>query len=323
MKSYLLGFDIGGTKCAVILGRSVGDGIEIVERRAFPTKASEGPESAFVQLEETSRAVLAAHGLTTDEIRAIGISCGGPLDMENGAIVGAPNLPGWDDISLTGRFSETLGIPTRIENDANACALAEWRWGAGRGTKHMIFLTFGTGMGAGIIIDGKLYSGAANLAGEVGHMRLAEDGPLGHGKRGSFEGFCSGGGIAEAARDAVERCRESGMLTSLCATDADIDGISANDVFEAACAGDPTAADVVRTCGRYLGRGLSILIDVLNPEAIVIGSIFARRHEILWPIAKQVIEEESLALTAKSCRVLPAELGEAIGDYAALSVAAM
>lgn len=323
MKPYLLGFDIGGTKCAVILGRSADDEIEIIERRAFPTKASEGPEAALSQLEERSKSILASHDLSADDVRAIGISCGGPLDMENGAIVGAPNLPGWDNISLTRRFSNSLGIPTRIENDANACALAEWRWGAGRGTKHMIFLTFGTGMGAGIIVDGRLYSGAGNLAGEVGHMRLAEDGPLGHGKRGSFEGFCSGGGIAEAAREAVKACWDRGDTTVLCKTADELSKITANDVFEAARSGDAVATSIVQVCGHYLGRGLSILIDILNPEAIVIGSIFARRHDILWPIAEKVITKEALPLTLKACRVLPAELGEAIGDYAALSVAAM
>ena len=131
---------------------------------------------------------------------AIGITCGGPLDSKKGLIMSPPNLPKWDKIPITKIIEDNFNVPVFLQNDANACALAEWRFGAGKGTNNMIFLTFGTGLGAGLILDGRLYAGTNNLAGEIGHIRLAKDGPLGYDKKGSFEGFCSGAGIARLAK---------------------------------------------------------------------------------------------------------------------------
>ena len=136
-------------------------------------------------------------------LKRIGISCGGPLDSKKGIIFSPPNLPGWDNVPITRILSDEFGVETALQNDANACALAEWLMGAERGHSNMIFLTFGTGMGAGLILNGRLYSGTNDLGGEVGHIRLAKTGPVGFGKAGSFEGFCSGGGIAQLAKSIV------------------------------------------------------------------------------------------------------------------------
>jgi glucokinase len=212
-------------------------------------------------------------------------------------------------------------MPALLQNDANACALAEWRWGAAKGFGNAVFLTFGTGMGAGLILGGRLYSGTCSMAGEVGHIRLAEDGPEGYGKAGSFEGFCSGGGIARLARSmALERLNAGGKA-AFCEGIDDLGRIDARRVAEAARAGDPLAAEVYRISGRFLGRGLSVIIDILNPEVIVIGSIFARCMDLLWPEAQSMLARESLSLSAGACRVLPSMLGETIGDLAALAVA--
>ena len=296
----LLGFDIGGTKCAVILGQAEGEQIRIIERRAFPTPA--GPDSTLLEFEATARQLLADRGCQPE---AIGISCGGPLDSRRGVVLGPPNLPGWDNVPICHRFSTVFGVQTYLQNDANACAFAEWKWGAGRGVNSLVFLTFGTGMGAGLILDGHLYSGACDLAGEVGHIRLAENGPAGYGKNGSFEGFCSGGGIARLAR-------EQGF-----------EAADARQVFEAAGAGNPIAARVLETSARYLGRGLAMLVDTLNPEMIVIGSIFARQRDQLWPIAERTLRAEALPASVSACAVVPAALGEQIGDFAALSIATL
>jgi len=155
-------------------------------------------------------------------------------------------------------------------------------------------------MGAGLILDGRLYSGTNDLAGEVGHVRLRERGPVGFGKAGSFEGFCSGGGISRA--DTRRR--------------------PAHAVFAAAAAGEVAARRVVARTARELGRGLAVLVDVLNPEVIVIGSIFARQQRWLWPEARRELAREAIPLARKVCRVVPARLGDALGDYAALAVAA-
>ncbi|HEY3378482.1 MAG TPA: ROK family protein [Armatimonadota bacterium] len=321
MAEYLLGFDIGGTKCAVALGKTEAEEITVLERVSFATETARGPEYALARLEESAQQVVASHGLTLADIRAAGISCGGPLDSGRGVIQSPPNLPGWDDIPITARFAQSLGVPVALQNDANACALAEWRWGAGRGSRHMIFLTFGTGLGAGLILDGHLYCGASDLAGEVGHVRLAEDGPIGYHKAGSFEGFCSGNGIAQAGQTLVLRARADGTPVAFYPEDRPIEGLTTQIIAEAACSGDPLAQEIFATCAHYLGRGLAMLIDILNPELIVIGSIFARQHALLWPTAARVIEQEALPPSARRCRVVPAMLGEAIGDYACLSVA--
>jgi glucokinase len=187
----LIGVDIGGTKCAL----SVPDGAEEVrEVGRFPTTDVQGTlDRIFSEISS----------LAPGSAPVFGVSCGGPLDAKRGLILSPPNLPGWDRIAICDELTKRFGGRAFLMNDANACALAEWQFGAGRGCQSMIFLTMGTGMGAGLILDGRLYEGVSGNAGEVGHMRLAPEGPVGFGKAGSFEGFCSGGGIAQLARKRV------------------------------------------------------------------------------------------------------------------------
>jgi glucokinase len=316
MNPHLLGFDIGGTKCAVILGRSEKDRIHVLDKLTFPTLA--GPEETLAALEKGAHELLAKHGVKID---AVGISCGGPLDSKLGFILSPPNLPEWDRVPIVEVFERAFRVPVRLQNDANACALAEWKWGAGRGSQNMIFLTFGTGMGAGLILDGKLYAGTNDAAGEVGHIRLAEDGPIGFGKRGSFEGFCSGGGIARLARGVIEEHWQRGQKVEFCRDAQGLENLTAHQVFEAARSGDAVALEIVQICARQLGRGLAVLVDILNPQRIVIGSIFTRQQDQLWPIAQSILQEEALASSLAVCQIVPAELGESIGDYAALATA--
>jgi glucokinase len=236
-------------------------------------------------------------------------------------ILSPPNLPGWDHIDVLTPFREHFGVPAALQNDANACALAEWKWGAGRGCRNMVFLTFGTGMGAGLILDGRLYSGANDLGGEVGHIRLEPDGPVGYNKAGSFEGFCSGGGIAQLARRLAEKALEQGHPALFCPAKPDLAAITAEKVGQAAQQGDPLALQVFAVVARYLGRGLAVLVDILNPERIVIGSIYARQRSLLEERTLQSLREEALPLALSVCQVAPAELGESVGDLAALAVA--
>ena len=208
-----------------------------------------------------------------------------------------------------------------VQNDANACALAEWMMGAGAGTKNMIFLTFVTGMGAGLILNGQLYTGTNDLGGEVGHIRMADEGPVGFGKAGSFEGFCSGGGIAQLAKSMVSDKLTAGENVEFCPSEDLIGSITAKTVFEAAISGDPVASEIVSISASYLGKGLAILIDILNPECIVIGSIYTRNEELLKPHIEKILEYEAIPAANNVCKILPAALGEQIGDYAALCVA--
>lgn len=321
MPAFILGFDIGGTKCAVVLGAVDVDELRIVDRMQFPTSPQHGPEQTLSHFEHNAREIILRHHIRLADISCLGISCGSPLDSQRGIILNPPNLPGWDKIPVCSYFQERLGIPTLLQNDANACALAEWRWGAGRGCRNMIFLTFGTGFGAGMIFDGRLYTGTCDMSGEIGHVRAADDGPWGYGKAGSFEGFCSGGGIARQAQAMVCHARARGDAVGFAPPDLPLDAIDARIVAEAAHAGDPLALEIYTIVGMYLGRGLSLLIDLLNPERIVIGSVFSRQRNLLWPVAERVIRDEALSLNVACCSVLPTELGEAIGDYACLSVA--
>lgn len=322
MEKYSLGFDIGGTKCAVVIGKGTvpekTDGSFIIDKIRFDTQQSRGWKEIVEELLSSAQLLLDRNGINNSDVVGCGISCGGPLDSKKGVIMSPPNLPDWENVPLVSLTEERLGIKTYLQNDANACALAEWRFGAGRGTQNMVFLTFGTGMGAGLILNGKLYSGTNDMAGEVGHIRLAEDGPEGYGKKGSFEGFCSGGGIARLAKAVVEDKLSKGEKVPFANEE-----ITAKSVAIAAANGDRTAQEIYGICGEYLGRGLSVLIDILNPQAIVIGSIFERSSALLEKEMYAVIEKEALRYSSSVCRILPASLGDSIGDYAALGVAFM
>lgn len=311
-----LGLDIGGTKCAVIIG----DETFTVKRKVtFDTKTERGYKKILVEFQEHIDNLLAE--FKDSYLKCIGISCGGPLDSVKGVIYSPPNLPGWDNVPVVGIFEKRYNVPAVLQNDANACALAEWMMGAGKGTSNMIFLTFGTGMGAGLILNGKLYSGTNDLGGEAGHIRLAETGPAGYGKEGSFEGFCSGGGIAQLARKIITEKFEAEIPVGFCPSKEMIGSVDTKMVALAAKAGDPVARDIIDISAEYLGRGLAILIDILNPECIVIGSVYARNVDLFKPIVDRVLQKEALAPALKVCEIKPAALGDSIGDYAALCVA--
>lgn len=316
MDSYI-GLDIGGTKCAVLLA-SLGQGIDILEKIRFDTHSERGFEPVFAQL---CKGIDRLMELSKTPPRAIGISCGGPLDSARGIILSPPNLPGWDEIPIVKLLEDRYGIPAFLQNDANACALVEWRLGAGRGSEDMIFLTMGTGMGAGIILKGQLLVGADNMAGEVGHLRLMPDGPLGFGKAGSFEGFTSGGGIRLQAQAHTRMLVASGRSPAWLLDGHGDEDLDARLMAHYAEKGDPDALALFEQVGRMLGRGLALLVDTLNPQRIVIGSIFARAEGLLRPSMEAALREEALAHSLKNLKVLPAKTGESLGDYASIMCA--
>lgn len=321
MKEHIIGIDIGGTKCAVLLGRAHGDAENIiVDKLRFETRVERGWRAVTAELLDSIEEILKKNSLSPEDIVCAGISCGGPLDSRRGVILSPPNLPDWECVPIVDMIEERFGFDAYLQNDANACALAEWKFGAGKGLRNMIFLTFGTGMGAGLILDGRLYSGSNDMAGEVGHIRIAADGPVGYGKRGSFEGFCSGGGIGRLAQDIAREEIENGGSTLMCKNAEDIKNITAKTAAEAADKGDKTATEVYRICGEKLGEGLAILADILDPQAIIIGSIFARSVHLLRDSMEKALHREALSQTA-GCRIIPAGLGEKIGDLASLGIA--
>ena len=306
-----IGIDIGGTKCAVVKGRKGNRGeIEILDKIRFETTdKNETLERIFGAVEKLM------------PCEKIGISCGGPLDEGRGIILSPPNLPGWDEVHITEMLEKRFGVPAKLCNDANACALAEWKFGAGKGSSNMIFMTFGTGLGAGLIIDGKLYSGTNGMAGEAGHVRLDTDGPIGYGKAGSFEGFCSGGGIARLAKSYALKALGEGRVAFSCKSEADIEKINTKKIADMAKTGDADALKIFELSAEKLGMGLSVLIDILNPERIVLGGIYTRCEELFSKKMREVLERETLFASLSVCEILPAILGESIGDVAALAVA--
>jgi glucokinase len=314
---FYIGLDIGGTKCAVVIGN---EHFTILRKIFFETRTNErGWEAILEEFKSHIDSLLLE--FPQSRLKRIGISCGGPLDSVKGMIYSPPNLPGWDNVPIVKIFEEAYGVPAAIQNDANACALAEWLMGAGKGTRNMIFLTFGTGMGSGLILNGQLYAGTNDLGGEVGHMRLAETGPVGFGKAGSFEGFCSGGGIAQLAKTVVLERLGKNIPVAFCPAPDLADNLDARAVAIAAQNGDETALEIIRISGEYLGRGLAILVDVLNPQCIVIGSIYARNENLFRPHIDRILGLEAIPLAMEVCRIVPAALGDTIGDYAALCVA--
>ena len=266
MKKTLIGLDIGGTKCAVSAGECADGAIKILSRDEFPTAGLSWRQvlDEFARrIEKLITPPLSTPPLST--LNSIGISCGGPLDSRRGVIMSPPNLPGWDDVPVVDFFRDRFGIPVALQND-----------------------------GAGIIIDGKLYSGANDNAGEIGHIRLAPTGPVGYNKEGSAEGFCSGAGIARLAK----------MRKGL--------DITAKELFARVRAGDPDCTEVFHESAGHLATILSYVIDIINPEVIALGGVFMRNADLFMPIVDPILNREALPLAA---------LGENIGDYAALAVA--
>lgn len=317
---YFVGLDIGGTKCAVVLA-TLNHGIHVHSRIAFPTGAENGFSYTKNRLFQTIRDILAQNKLDLSDVRAIGVSCGGPLDSRRGLILSPPNLPGWDNIPLAKMLTEEFRVPAFLQNDANACALVEWKLGAGRGAQNMIFLTMGTGMGAGIIAEGKLLCGSSDMAGEVGHIRLEDDGPVGFGKAGSFEGFCSGMGIGRQAREMTGRWMDEGRTPAWIRDGIKPEDVNAKVIGQYADRGDVQAQEIYRFIGGKLGKGVSTLIDVLNPEIIVIGSIFVHSESMIRPSMEAVVEKEALIQSREVCKIVPAQTGESLGDFASVMVA--
>ncbi len=297
----ILGFDVGGTKIGVVIGTREG---EITARASFSTRPERGFRPIFEEMMATAETLVSP---TRSTVEAVSVSIGGPLDILNGIIKSPPNLQGWTDIPLKQLLVDHFHRPVYVEHDGNAGALAEFYFGAGRGFKDIVFITMGTGFGAGLILDGRLYRGASDAAGEVGHIRVADDGPLCYGKAGSLEGYASGTGIARLAHM---------MYPDLWKQET-----TAVTIHEAWHKGSPEARAVFNRAALSLGRGLAILADILNPQRIILGGLGMRAQEALIEPAKRIFAEEALADVQRVCEIVPAELGEAVGDIAALCAA--
>jgi glucokinase len=301
----LLGFDIGGTKSAAIVGD--GDG-HAMAHEEFRTTT---PEATIARLIELAKQLCAG-----EKVAACGIACGGPLSSREGLILSPPNLPGWDRVPVVERVSDALSIPAWLENDANAAAVAEWRWGLKCEVDDLVYLTCGTGLGAGIILGGQLIRGKQDLAGEIGHVRLMPIGPVGYYKAGSVEGLASGAALGSLARLRLQEPHEPSRLDRL-----PLEQVSGKEVGEAAINGDGLAQRIVREQADYLGQACAILIDVLNPQRISLGSTARRLGPILLEGVRAAARREALPAAFDACVIDRAVLGDEIQDLAALAIA--
>ena len=301
----LLGLDIGGTKSAVVVGDGGGNALA---REEFPTSTPKATISRLI--------TLGGRLCSGERPAGCGIACGGPLSSREGLILSPPNLPGWDRVPVVQMVRDAFGAPTALENDANAAAVAEWRWGLKCQVDDLVYLTCGTGNGAGIILDGRLIHGKQDLAGEIGHVRLLETGPVGYHKAGSVEGLTSGRALGELAKLRLREPHEPSRLDKI-----PLDQVTGREVGREAIEGDAFAIRVVREQADYLGRACAILIDILNPQRISLGSTARRLGDLLLEGVRAAAKREALPAAYEACTIDKAVLGEQIQDLAALAIA--
>ena len=309
-KSYL-GIDIGGTKTIVAVASD--DGTIIAQER-IDTPREQGPDAVFSAIEIALRRLVTHH---SSLITSVGIGCGGPLDRKKGIILTAPNLPGWDNLDLAGYFRNAFDAPVYLDNDVNLMALAEARAGAGKGIDYMAYFNIGTGIGGGIVIDGKLYRGCGNAA-EFGHQTILPDGPpCLCGKRGCLESFCSGTSIARRAREYLADHPYSLILKLA----GGMDNVTGQVVARAARQGDELARRIWQETGEYLGIGIANVVNILNPRLVVLGGGVVEVGDLLLEPTRRTVRERAMTQLADDVTIVPGKLGDQAGIIGALHLA--
>jgi glucokinase len=312
---YVLGIDIGGTN--LVVGAVRVDGAHVAGLRSEPTDAARGPDDVIARIVALARATLADTHRTDPaaDVAGAGIGAPGPLDTATGVVRLTPNL-GWVDMPVRDRIADGLGLPATLDNDAN-CALVGEAWvGAARGARHAVAFTLGTGIGGGVIVDGRLVHGASDVAGEIGHMTIDTNGRrCGCGNDGCLEAYASGPAIARRAVEAVEAGAESSLGAG-----GDLRAVTAQTVFEAAAAGDSLALEVVNDTARYLGVGVANLINILNPEVVVICGGVTRAGDRLFTPLRREVARRAFRPAVQACRIVPGELPGTAGVVGAARV---
>ena len=312
---YVGGIDLGGTKVLSLVASTKG---ETLAQDRRPTRAREGPEAVIARMAESLRAAAAKAGLSVERLAGVGAVSPGPVDYARGVVGDSPNLPGWNDVPLADEMRTALGVPIFVDNDASAAALGECTFGAGRGYRHVIYVTVSTGIGGGIIIDGRVYRGASGAAGEVGHQVVQAGGPLcSCGRRGCLEELASGTAIAHRARELVAEGK--GLRIAQMAKRNEPP--TAEAVHRAGREGDPEARRIIEEAGHYLGVGLANLVNIFNPELIVLGGGLTNMGRMLLDPARRVIRREPFAQSRKDVRIVKAALGERVGALGAVALA--
>lgn len=311
----IAGIDIGGTKLAVGIGTRKG---KLLAQARKATEVERGPSAILEDLVTMVLQTLQEVRFTYGEghLIAVGVGCGGPLDRQKGTVIEAPNLPGWAGFPVQRYFEERLQVPVLLDNDANAAALAEARLGAGLGHSHVAYFTVSTGIGGGIVINGHLYRGASDGAGEFGHQILLPEGPQCLcGKWGCLEALASGTSIARRAREELAKGETSALLEKV---GGDLSLITAHLIAETAQEGDPLARKLFEEAGYYLGLGIANVINILNPSIVILGGGVIKAGSLILEPAVKTAKERAMTALAEKCEIVPAQLGDDVGVYGAL-----
>jgi glucokinase len=315
---YVIGVDLGGTN--IVVGAMSLDGEREITMRSEPTMPELGAVGVADRIagliEDTISLVTEKEGANREAFVGIGVGAPGPLDRARGIVVVAPNL-GWRDFPLRDAIESRVGLPTTLDNDANCATLGEWWRGAARGSRHVVGVTIGTGIGGGIILNGRLHHGASDVAGEVGHTTIDSNGRRCRcGNYGCLEAYASGPAIADRAREALD-AGDPSILPSL--ADYDTSRITAQTVYEAAKRGDAVAVEVVRDTARFLGAGIANLLNIFNPDVVVIAGGVTHAGDALFEPLRAEVKRRAFRPAVEACRILPGQLPGSAGMVGAVA----
>lgn len=308
MEHYYIGVDLGGTN---IKASVFGTGYEKLAESRTPTQAHLGPEAVLRRMLETVAGLLEKEQIQSSLVQCLGIGVPGLLDVEQGVSKFSPNFPGWSDVPVARWFRERLHIPTFIDNDVRVNLYGEWRYGAAKGKKNVVLLTLGTGLGAGVVMDGRMLYGATGSAGEIGHMNIRRAGrPCRCGSSGCLGRYVSALGMVQTLKDKLQAGAQS-VVTQW--VKDDYDKITAKMISDAYDTGDPAAIETLRETGEFLGYGLVNVINLYNPEMVVIGGGMSAAGERLLAPARNIVHARALKLSQAACSIVTAEMGDAAG----------
>ena len=314
-KEYFIGIDIGGTKILTALADNEG---KIITKAHNPTEADQGRDVIIDNIKSTIDRVIDNSKVKKEEIVKIGLGTPGPLDLKNGRIIENSNLS-WSDVPIVKILEKTTGIPVILENDANAAGLGEKFFGAGRGANNIVYITISTGIGGGVIIDNKIFHGKGNAA-EIGHMTLIPDSKFqcGCGNYGCFEAVASGTAIAKRGKEIIKE-NKTGLIYEY--SEGNIDLVDAPLIAAAAREGDQDAIEIFKLTGRLLGVGIANVLNLFDPEIIVLGGGVMHAEDLFMDELKNSLRKRALKSNLKNLQIKNAKLGKNTGVKGAIAVA--
>lgn len=313
-KGYIIGVDLGGTRYRVAIADT--DGI-MVSKKSFPTDADKGKDSVISRIVGSVREV--SKNYPTENLFAVGIGVPGPVEPWSGIVYSPPNLPGWGEVPIKEHFQNQLKLPVYVGNDANLAALGEHRFGAGAGVSDMVYITVSTGIGGGVIANGKLLLGTHGLAGEIGHMTIDRNGPrCPCGNIGCLEALASGTSIARIARERLESGEQSLIIDLI---GQDLEKVTGEVVVEAARKNDRLAMDVMETAAENLGIGVVNVVHIFNPALVIIGGGVSNAEDLIFQPVIRIVRERVMSRLQEGLAIVPAALGDDAGLFGAIALA--